>query len=451
MKNFRAAKCSTKGRALVAAKILNIGDLIFSEMAAAKIIFYRNRKKFCTYCSGKVEENLSCTICLNQCYWCSVRCQNEDLIHSSSCSIMKKLTGIAGASSVDYDLLHLVIRTFFSTTTNQMIRLKKLISHSKASTHEIQESFKLAAVDLVDEFQNHEFLHHLRVVEIVEMINRVNLNSHIIHDFEDKSEAIGCGMFPITALLNHNCNPNAIYVSGENGKMEVRAIRSIDEHQELCVSYVDLFSNRLERREKLLTTKYFWCNCERCENQNDLLLNAIKCSCQIEAYYTQNSSQDFSCQSCNTELEASKAEALIKELSVDDAVKLYEGGHFQAASILFLGSLNKAKSICHPLHSWRLPIFIYLYNLNFRIHSFEKALFFLEEAIALARKIAEVLTLSSFIPEVFSYLEQRVVLLELLLAGTKEGLIEDTKDLGEKTKEALMESINYSTVCFGSR
>lgn len=80
----------------------------------------------------------------------------------------------------------------------------------------------------------------------------------------------GHGLFENACKLNHSCKPNCAWLTTQDGKAkEIRAIATIEEGEELTIDYV---GNALEsipqRRQELLTTKGFICQCDRCSAEN---------------------------------------------------------------------------------------------------------------------------------------------------------------------------------------
>jgi hypothetical protein len=133
----------------------------------------------------------------------------------------------------------------------------------------------------------------------------INVNSHGITPGSPHSSAVGCGLFPLLAMLNHSCRPSVAFFF-EDGRMRVRAMRSLpltwrgsmhpqpplhprhppsvqSRHgrllrpplpqvrtlralkagEELTVPYVNMLSRRDRRRRDLQQGKHFYCRCAR--------------------------------------------------------------------------------------------------------------------------------------------------------------------------------------------
>ncbi|KAF9283176.1 hypothetical protein BGZ68_005504 [Mortierella alpina] len=104
------------------------------------------------------------------------------------------------------------------------------------------------------------------VTELVQYLCRFHCNNFSIHDAELFTMAEGT--FPIGALFNHSCRPNAI-VMYEGQVQVVRALEDIAIGQEVCTSYVDNGVQRQERRQLLKEKYYFDCQCPRCREDED--------------------------------------------------------------------------------------------------------------------------------------------------------------------------------------
>lgn len=71
------------------------------------------------------------------------------------------------------------------------------------------------------------------------------------HEIMASGEA---GIFPLLAMVNHDCEPNARYITDVNGKMKLRARREIEEGSEVTLSYIDVSLDVKERRAQLVST-----------------------------------------------------------------------------------------------------------------------------------------------------------------------------------------------------
>ncbi|KAK3563582.1 hypothetical protein QTP86_030933 [Hemibagrus guttatus] len=76
---------------------------------------------------------------------------------------------------------------------------------------------------------------------------------------------VGLGLYPSMSLLNHNCRPNCVMMFSRK-KLELRAVRRIQQYEELCISYTDILAPRVERRTQLMDQFHFLCQCQRCSN-----------------------------------------------------------------------------------------------------------------------------------------------------------------------------------------
>jgi tetratricopeptide (TPR) repeat protein len=81
----------------------------------------------------------------------------------------------------------------------------------------------------------------------------------------------GHGLFELACKMNHSCRPNCVWFTTQDGTCkEVRAIALIEAGEELTVDYVgNVLDPTPQRREDLLATKGFVCECDRCAAEHD--------------------------------------------------------------------------------------------------------------------------------------------------------------------------------------
>eukprot|EP00960_Hanusia_phi_P007857 224857-Hanusia_phi.AAC.1 len=100
--------------------------------------------------------------------------------------------------------------------------------------------------------------------EVMEDICRLSCNCYTIVDEEER--AVGIGLFPIAALMNHSCSPSCVQ-SFHGRRMQLRALRDIEEGEELTLSYIDPAEPLVVRQEELRKRYFFSCTCNMCEGE----------------------------------------------------------------------------------------------------------------------------------------------------------------------------------------
>lgn len=133
-----------------------------------------------------------------------------------------------------------------------------------------------------DEDLDGEILDHIE--EFVKFAMVIRFNSvEMIPPREDGSgpgKDFGHGLFEKACKMSHSCKPNCVWKSTQDGKAkEIRAISTVEEGEELTVDYVgDLLDPIPQRREELMMTKGFLCQCTRCSGKHGDDTRRFKCS-----------------------------------------------------------------------------------------------------------------------------------------------------------------------------
>jgi hypothetical protein len=330
-----------------------------------------------------------------------------------------------------------------------------LLSHQKSVSDKFKSAIKIAAKDFFDLFRNGP-LENLSVEEIIKLSCRINSNSHAVHDpTGEVNHTIGVGMFPMVAMLNHSCSPNAVYVTGQNGDMFVRCVKPINEGEEICVSYVDLFSPKWERRGVLLSTKYFWCECCRCEC-NDLIdpdhyMNSIKCDkCNNGVLLPKN--DGYECLECRFNCDQEFVDLKLKTIDLNNGMELYKAVMFDSAQISLQNELEKQELILHDHHYQKLSTYISLISLCTRQNDFIGGAEYNRKAIDQMVKIATDGKLGEFIPELANLYGKLGEILEIIGAGIIQGLIKcerSVEEVREEMKMAYAKSKAIRLICNG--
>ena len=80
------------------------------------------------------------------------------------------------------------------------------------------------------------------------------------------------------SIFNHSCSPNIIFGKSDdvNPKMVFTTIRDIEKGEELCDSYVDIFSDYKIRTSNIKNRYGFVCMCDRCTRDNQTKKDILK-------------------------------------------------------------------------------------------------------------------------------------------------------------------------------
>lgn len=76
--------------------------------------------------------------------------------------------------------------------------------------------------------------------------------------------AVGNAVYILPSFYNHDCDPNAHIIWIDNADAKLKALRDIDEGEELRICYIDASLDRDARQELLFRGFGFECNCSRC-------------------------------------------------------------------------------------------------------------------------------------------------------------------------------------------
>ncbi|CRL02052.1 CLUMA_CG015278, isoform A [Clunio marinus] len=87
------------------------------------------------------------------------------------------------------------------------------------------------------------------------------------------------GLYPLAAVMNHNCVPNIRYAYEKNSIMAVRASKFIPKGEQIFNSYTKFLWGTQQRRVHLAYSKNFLCECQRCLDPTELgsYIAALKC------------------------------------------------------------------------------------------------------------------------------------------------------------------------------
>ncbi|XP_039756320.1 SET domain-containing protein SmydA-8 [Pararge aegeria] len=165
-------------------------------------------------------------------------------------------------------------------------------------------------------------------------------------------------VYPRLAIAAHCCVPNIVHTILQNDyQVQIRAAIPIKTAELLHISYTHVLSPTIVRREHILESKFFSCECARCADPTELgtHLSTLKCSkCDngvILATNPLDNEASWNCTDKNCGFKTSGA-AMRKMLAVVqaevDQLDALEPG--PSAIEMREATLNKYKSVFHPRH-----------------------------------------------------------------------------------------------------
>ena len=148
----------------------------------------------------------------------------------------------------------------------------------KKSYFDSMEAFESKAEAEGDEDTKRKIFEGKKYIDVVSIFHNNSIG--------DKKDGSSC-LYLTLSLLNHSCAPNTSWSSipkGGNGEvMELRAIRNINEGEELTVNYINKdgsYSKTEERQQMLIGRWDFTCQCRLCvtgdEDEIKLKISAAK-------------------------------------------------------------------------------------------------------------------------------------------------------------------------------
>ncbi|XP_008308104.1 N-lysine methyltransferase SMYD2-A-like [Cynoglossus semilaevis] len=257
----------SRGRGLRALRHFAVGELVFVCPAYSSVLTVTERGAHCEHCFTRKEDLSKCGKC-KQAYYCNVDCQRGDWsMHKLECSAMCA----SGENWCPSETVRLVARMIMKqkttterTPSERLFLLREFESHLDKLDSEKDEMIQADILAL-----HHFYSRHISDLpdnqSLSELFAQVNCNGFTIED--EELSHLGSAVFPDVALMNHSCSPNVI-VTYKGTVAEVRAVTEINPGEEVFNSYIDLLYPTEDRRERLLDSYFFTCQCTECTTKS---------------------------------------------------------------------------------------------------------------------------------------------------------------------------------------
>lgn len=118
-----------------------------------------------------------------------------------------------------------------------------------------------------------------RLKKISSVLNTNAFEVSIVSDHKHENVISLRGLYPLAALMNHDCIPNIRYVYREDKTMAVYAVKPIKEGEQVFNTYTKFLWGTNQRRVHLAYSKKFLCFCDRCKDPTEFnsFISAIRC------------------------------------------------------------------------------------------------------------------------------------------------------------------------------
>ncbi|XP_028273485.1 histone-lysine N-methyltransferase SMYD1a [Parambassis ranga] len=274
-----------KGRGLRATRELKTGEVVFAEPTFSAVVFDSFFTQVCHSCFRRQANLHRCGQCKFAHYCdrtCQTACWDE---HKQECGAIRKL-GKAPSENIRLAarVLWRMHKITGVATDSQLISVEQLEDHVADMP---QEDLKQLETDVQTFMKYWSYGRKQHSVEFISHIfGIIKCNGFTMSD-QRGLQAVGVGLFPNLCLVNHDCWPNCTVILNHGSqtalssalhsqrRIELRALRKIDENEELTVSYVDFLNLATDRQSKLKKHFYFDCTCEHCtQHISDDLMSA---------------------------------------------------------------------------------------------------------------------------------------------------------------------------------
>ena len=322
-----------RGRGGVANRKIGKGEVVLEEEAVCHVVKGDVRYGCCQYCSKIVSENAYACNETDLYRYCSEACIKADYpVHSLEMNCLTRLLKMKGLITSDtksgdeaaeaerekeLEPLRLVIRIAATRKhagvssseparvplVGKRNRFQHLLCLEAATSPEMTAeagSYVEGVATKMEILLRVCGLEGISAAEISHLIFAIQCNAHGVMGainnnnnnnrnsnadadsatavMDRKYATLAVGFFPMTSMMNHSCRPNCThyFVSGVGNtpKLVMRAVRDIEEGEELMYSYVALYKATAERKAMLRRAYAFDCMCPRCEEAGDSDISA---------------------------------------------------------------------------------------------------------------------------------------------------------------------------------
>eukprot|EP01118_Nematostelium_gracile_P018899 TRINITY_DN8562_c0_g1_i1.p1 TRINITY_DN8562_c0_g1~~TRINITY_DN8562_c0_g1_i1.p1 ORF type:complete len:499 (-),score=75.13 TRINITY_DN8562_c0_g1_i1:3-1499(-) len=270
-----------KGRHFVASRDVKKGEVVIRSAPFSSAINDSELFSHCSSCfiflSSTSKSKQICSGC-KAIVFCTRCYKNAQSKHSSSgeCEFLRK------KDSIRFETKYLrCLLQFCYSINNTKNQNQHSFAHGNDSKPNLKDGIVFDSLEdcmsLKDDTTENEHMQSiLNIVRQLTSIKSHNMDIKVLkkalgiimqngHEIT-LTKNIGIGLHPSGAIFNHSCAPNVLFFHDNLGNLCFRADQDVKQGTELSTHYIHLYQPTDTRREQLLSSYSFHCNCERCCN-----------------------------------------------------------------------------------------------------------------------------------------------------------------------------------------
>ncbi|GAA5944964.1 SET and MYND domain-containing protein [Sporobolomyces koalae] len=281
-----------RGRGIVTTARALPGSTLIATSPLISVLDNRNLSRRCSACFRTSDDTrdhkplLQCSLC-HTIQYCTSSCQTRDwTLHKFECKAWRTIATAAKANGRHKRdpnrlfvpdtpvraLARLLWKSQLEGNATFMKEFESLESHRDKLSPDEQTKYYDLSIAVATCVGQETLLKTCRdSAALFDLLSRFTSNSFSLTSPTDLTN-IGVSISPLTALINHSCDPNAVVVfptfplsSSTNSRtMRVVAIRTIEPGEEVLTSYVDLGLPTKSRQVELKERYKFECRCRTC-------------------------------------------------------------------------------------------------------------------------------------------------------------------------------------------
>ncbi|KAL0316906.1 UNVERIFIED_CONTAM: Histone-lysine N-methyltransferase ATXR4 [Sesamum radiatum] len=269
------------GRGVFASRRISAGELIHTAQPIVSHPSLSSLHTVCYFCLRKLPSSARSLEAFQTVSFCSTQCEEQSkvtylTIHSSIHTVQQQ--------GLKYPLLvkRMACQVISGAVSSDVLDILQPEISSSDRISKMKKEVALLKNTFVDSDIGSEQMAFLTEEWYAGLLARIRINAFRIElavgSYEDllslaaasveAEAAVGNAVYVLPSLYNHDCDPNVNIVWVENVDAKVKALRDIEEGEELRICYIDASMDYKARQRILYEGFGFHCNCPRCVSKD---------------------------------------------------------------------------------------------------------------------------------------------------------------------------------------